>query len=153
MTTSTEQPSRSETPKLLKEEKAKVLAALKAADAKKAERLVLIDLAERQTFADYLMICHGTSDRHVKAIHEAIAEALRKLGSRPIGVEGEALAQWILMDYGSLVVHIFYEPLRDFYDLEGLWADCPAFDAPALLKPRTRAKASRKLAAGAERES
>lgn len=71
------------------------------------------------------MICHGTSRRHVAAIADAIVTELRSAGVRPIGVEGQEAARWILIDFGDVVVHVFDEPMRGFYDLEGLWGDAP----------------------------
>ncbi len=120
-------------PKILPEERTKLLTALLAADRKKAQRIAVYDITERQTFTDYLIVCHGSSDRQVQAIYEGIDAALRPLKIRPIGVEGQSLAYWILMDYGGVVVHIFYEPYRDFYDIDGLWASSPALDVPALI--------------------
>ena len=76
---------------------------------------------------DYFMICSGGSDRQVNSIADNIRYKLSKKGVKPIGVEGEDKAQWILLDYGDLVVHIFNEEQRDYYQLERLWRDAPEF--------------------------
>jgi ribosome-associated protein len=113
---------------ILPEEVEKVTAAFKAALDKKVVLPVIFDVTGSETFTDYIMVCHGTSDRHVQAIYEGIEAALRARGMRPIGIEGENLCHWVLMDFGGLIVHIFYEPLRDFYDIEGLWVASPKLD-------------------------
>mgnify|MGYP001003515928 CR=1 FL=1 len=69
----------------------------------------------------------------VDAIAEGVNKALKTRGITPIGIEGRDKSVWVLLDFGGLVLHVFHEPLRDFYDLEGLWADCPTLDIPALL--------------------
>lgn len=74
------------------------------------------------------MICSGSSDRQVQAIASGIQETLKKEGKRPIGIEGERVGKWILMDYGDIVIHIFYDPVRDFYDIERLWTDVPRME-------------------------
>ncbi len=119
---------------ILPEEYEKILVALHAADERKAERPLLYDVTGRETYTDYILICHGTSDRHVGAIQERIARAMKKHGHRAIGVEGEDLNHWVLMDYGGLIVNIFYEPMRDFYDLDGLWMGSPELDVAELLR-------------------
>ena len=75
------------------------------------------------SFTDYFFICSGRSDRQVQAIAQGIEETLRKEGIRPLGMEGVSGGKWVLMDYEDVVVHIFLEPIRKFYDLEGLWID------------------------------
>ncbi len=77
------------------------------------------------SFADYFLIASGTSRRHVLALAEHLEEALGKAGVKPLGVEGLQEGLWVLMDFNDLVIHIFSEPLRDFYNLEGLWAEAP----------------------------
>jgi ribosome-associated protein len=95
-----------------------------AAD-KKAADIVLIAIAQLTTVADYLVICSGSSERQLGAIADGIVEGVRELGVRPIGREGAPGAHWILLDLGSVVVHVFAPPERDFYQLERLWADAP----------------------------
>jgi ribosome-associated protein len=77
------------------------------------------------SFADYFLITSGTSRRHVLALAEHLEEALGKAGVKPLGVEGLQEGLWVLMDFNDLVIHIFSQPLREFYNLEGLWAEAP----------------------------
>jgi ribosome-associated protein len=104
---------------------AAVLAARAAAD-KQAEDVVILDVHELIVITDHFVICTGGSDRQVKTIVEAIEKALREeLGVKPVRREGEGEATWILLDYVDVVVHVFAEEARDYYDLERLWADAP----------------------------
>ena len=105
--------------------KTKSLFCLKAAIEKKAQDPVLLELKGVASFTDYFLLCTGKSDRQVQAIAQAIEEALKKKGIRPLGQEGMREGKWILMDFEDVVVHIFLEPMRRFYDLEGLWIDAP----------------------------
>jgi ribosome-associated protein len=77
------------------------------------------------SFADYFLICSGTSRRHVLALAEHLEEALSQAGAKPLGVEGLQEGLWVLMDFNDLVIHIFSQPLREFYNLEDLWAEAP----------------------------
>ena len=97
---------------------------------KKAYDLALIRVREITSIADYFLICSGRSDRQVQSIGRGIEENLRKQGVRPLSVEGVTRGHWVLMDYSDVVVHVFYQPVREFYDLEGLWADAPRVDLP-----------------------
>jgi len=106
----------------------RALACLNAALEKKAKNLVLLKVEELSAFTDYFVILSGSSDRQVQAIASSIREKMKEAGILPLGVEGEAHGQWILMDYGDVVVHIFYEPLREFYDIERLWSDAPRME-------------------------
>jgi ribosome-associated protein len=108
--------------------KTKSLLCLKAAIEKKAQDPVLLELKGVAAFTDYFLLCTGKSDRQVQAIAQGIEEGLRKKGIRPLGREGGAEGKWILIDYEDVVVHIFLEPVRKFYDLEGLWVDAPRID-------------------------
>ena len=108
--------------------KTKSLLCLKAAIEKKAQDPILLELRGIASFTDYFLLCSGKSDRQVQAIAEGIEEALKKKGIRPLGQEGIREGKWILLDYEDLVVHIFLEPVRKFYDLEGLWIDAPRLD-------------------------
>ena len=74
-------------------------------------------------FADYFVVSSGTSRRHVKALAQHLEEEMARAGVKPLGVEGLQDAHWILLDFNDVVVHIFLQPLREFYDLEGLWAE------------------------------
>jgi ribosome-associated protein len=108
----------------------KSLLCLKTAIEKKALNPVLLELKEITSFTDYFLLLSGKSDRQVQAIAKAIEEALKKKGVRPLGQEGTLGGKWVLMDYEDVVVHIFLEPVRKFYDLEGLWVDAPRIDLP-----------------------
>jgi ribosome-associated protein len=108
--------------------KTKSLLCLKAAVEKKAQDPVLLELKGLSSFTDYFFLCSGKSDRQVQAIAQAIEEGLKKKGIRPLGQEGTLEGKWILLDFEDVVVHIFLEPVRKFYDLEGLWIDAPRID-------------------------
>ena len=94
---------------------------MEAALDKKAQDVVIIDLNEICSFTDNFIICTGTSSRHNQTIAEGIEEKLRKLGTRPLHIEGHKEGEWILLDYIDFVVHIFTAKAREFYDLERLW--------------------------------
>jgi ribosome-associated protein len=104
-----------------------------AATGKKAEGLVVLDVRGLSSVADVFMICSGRSNRQVIAIAEFIQERLKKQGHKPLSVEGKKEGHWILLDYGHVIIHVFYDPIRSFYDLEGLWADATRVDVAALL--------------------
>lgn len=104
--------------------------AIQAASGKKAEDIVALDLRGVASFADYFLICSGTSTRQVQAIAEAIVEKLEEHGIRPLHLEGETVAQWILIDYGDLIVHVFEHTARQYYDLERLWRDAKKLPIP-----------------------
>lgn len=95
------------------------------ASDKKASDIVLLEIAGLTTVADYFVICSGSSERQVGAIADGIAEGLRDEGVRPVGREGSANAHWVLIDFGSVIVHVMAPPERDFYQLERLWAEAP----------------------------
>jgi len=97
---------------------------------KKAGRLVILKVRGISSFADYFVLCDGSSDRQVQAIAGSVQERMKKSGILPLGVEGESSGKWILLDYADVIVHIFYEPIREFYDLERLWADVPRMVIP-----------------------
>lgn len=113
----------------------RVIRAAEIAADKKAEGLSVLDVRSLTSYTDFFLICHGRSDRQVQAIAEAIHLTLKHEGVRPIAVEGTGTGQWILMDYEDFVVHVFYEPVRAYYDLDGLWADAGRVGLPAHLKP------------------
>jgi len=77
------------------------------------------------SFADYFVICSGNSDRQIEGLADHIGQKLKKSGILPLGIEGKRSGSWILMDYGDVIIHIFYKPVREFYDIEGLWSDAP----------------------------
>lgn len=85
--------------------------------------MTFLDLTGVASYCDGFLICTGTNRRHVRAIAEGIVEDMRQLGVRPIGMEGADASRWILIDFGDVLIHVFDEPMRGFYDLDGLWAD------------------------------
>jgi ribosome-associated protein len=103
------------------EEKAQIC--YQAAQAKKAFDMVLVDLRSFSYVTDYFMICSANSTVQVQAIADAIDESLRQEGIYPLGREGYNDAKWVLLDYNDLVIHIFYDETRKFYDLERLWGE------------------------------
>ncbi len=90
--------------------------------------LVALDLRGMTSVADAFLICSGRSNRHVTAIAEYIRIELKEADIRPLSVEGRSTGHWVILDYGHIVIHIFYEPVRALYDLEGFWADAPRFE-------------------------
>ena len=96
---------------------------IKAVLGRKALDVVVLDVRDLTTVADTFIICSGRSTRQVIAIAEYVAVELKKHGIKPLSVEGEKTGHWILMDYGHILIHVFYETTREFYDLESLWAD------------------------------
>ena len=93
--------------------------------AKKGEDLVIIDVRERSTYADYILIVSVRSSRHAQGLADHVEDSLYQEGFRPRGIEGKTEGQWVLLDYGDVILHIFFEPVREVYDLEGLWMDAP----------------------------
>ena len=106
----------------------KVKVAVAAAEDKKAIDLVVLKLTELTAFTDYFVICSGNSQRQVQAIVDEVEDRLKKQKARPLNIEGYSNAEWVLMDYGSLIVHVFSENSRRFYDLERLWRDAEKVD-------------------------
>ncbi|MBM3772185.1 MAG: ribosome silencing factor [Acidimicrobiia bacterium] len=100
--------------------------ALAAAEDKKAEEITVLDLRQAGGFTDYFVICSGTNPRQIRAIADAVMEALRLEDVRPAHIEGYERSEWILLDYFDFVVHIFAPQTRLFYGLERLWANAEA---------------------------
>ncbi len=96
---------------------------VKAALEKKTLNLIVLDVHNLSSVADVFIICSGRSNRQVTAIAEFIKVELKKQKIQPLSSEGIKEGLWALLDYGHVIIHVFYEPVRDFYDLEGLWAD------------------------------
>jgi ribosome-associated protein len=92
---------------------------------RKAVDPVLFEIGKLSSIADYFLIASGNSTRQVQSIARHVSKRLREEGFRPYGLEGLQEAHWVLMDYGDVVIHIFYHPVREFYDLEGLWVEAP----------------------------
>ena len=109
----------------------RVLAALHAAGEKKALDPVVLDLREIASFTDYFVIFSGANERQVQAISDAVYEQLKKAGEPAARVEGYNTAEWILLDYGDFVVHVFEQKARKFYDLERLWRESKRVTLPA----------------------
>jgi ribosome-associated protein len=109
-------------------EKALVLVA--AALDKKASNLSVLCVREMTSIADYFVICSGRSDRQVQSIAQGIEAGSLAMGIKPFAVEGAGRGHWVLMDFSDVIVHIFYEPVREFYDLDGLWGDAPRAELP-----------------------
>jgi ribosome-associated protein len=99
--------------------------AIAAALDKKAIEPVLIDVCGRASYADFIAVVSGGSDRQVDAIAEGVCEAMTALGRRPIGREGARNGRWVLIDFGDVVMHVFYHPVREVFDIESLWIDAP----------------------------
>ncbi len=94
-------------------------------DKKKAMNLKVLDIRELTTLGDYFVICNGTSSTHIKALADEAEFQLKQEGVMPNHSEGYASASWILLDYGSVIVHVFTPDAKDFYSLERLWSDAP----------------------------
>jgi ribosome-associated protein len=105
---------------------------VRAVLGKKAECVVILGVHELTSLADAFIICSGKSNRQVMAIAEHVKTTLKKKDMQVLRIEGLKEGHWVLMDYGDVIIHIFYEPVRSFYDLEGLWADAPRLKTPAL---------------------
>ena len=102
--------------------------AVEAALAKKAEDLCVLLLSDLSSFTDYFLIMHGNSSRQNSAIADGVEDALRREGTRPMSVEGRGTEDWVLLDYGFFVVHVFSPKAREHYSLEKLWGDAPRLD-------------------------
>ena len=108
----------------------KVLLLTRFALEKKARDLVVLEVRELTSIADYFIICSGSSDRQVQSIAQGIEENLSEAGHSLLSVEGANRGHWVLMDFSDVIVHIFYEPVREFYDLDGLWGHAPRVELP-----------------------
>ena len=104
---------------------AEVRLAVKAAQERKGEEICVLDLRDVASFTDFFVIMNGNSSRQNIALFESVEEELKKTGIRPLSVEGKENAEWILMDYGFFLVHVFTRNSRDYYSLDKLWGDAP----------------------------
>lgn len=111
--------------------KQSALAAAAAAIDKKAERVKILDLGTLSGFTDFFVLCSGASNRQVHAIASSVETRLRESGRRAIAIEGLNEGRWVLLDFGDVVVHVFLDAIRDYYDLDSLWADAPRVPVPA----------------------
>ncbi|NQT79436.1 MAG: ribosome silencing factor [Candidatus Aminicenantes bacterium] len=100
---------------------------VEASLAKKGEDLVVLDLRRISSFTDFFIIMHGNSSRQNLAIYENVEQELKKENIRPLSIEGRERAEWILMDFGSFIVHVFSQKAREYYSLEKLWGDATKF--------------------------
>jgi ribosome-associated protein len=98
---------------------------IKLLEDKKGEEILPIDLRKKVDFADYFLLCSAHSTKHAQGLADYVTLELEKIGIIPLSVEGMEQGNWIVLDYGSIVVHIFYEPIRRLYNLEELWLDLP----------------------------
>ena len=98
----------------------------------KANDIVKLDVRELTTVTDYMVVASGTSNRHVRALAEAVADKSREAGHRPAGIEGEDGSEWVLLDLGDALVHVMLPRVREFYNLEKLWSLRPARDLAAI---------------------
>ena len=105
-----------------------IAVAVKALSDKKGRDLKVLDTAGQTTLAEYFIICSGTSNTQVRALADAVEEALSKAGEEPHHIEGHRGGLWTLLDYSAVVVHVFTEEGREFYDLERLWSDAAPVD-------------------------
>ncbi|UNX53776.1 ribosome silencing factor [Georgenia sp. TF02-10] len=105
--------------------------AARAAAEKKAKEIIALDVSERLVLTDVFVVVSGANDRQVRAIVDAIDEAMHKEGAAATRKEGVSEARWVLLDYGDVVVHVQQEEDREYYALERLWKDCPVLPLPA----------------------
>jgi ribosome-associated protein len=103
-----------------------------AADSKKAEDIVVLDVQLLSSVADHFLICSGASDRQVRAIADAIADELAQHGEKPLAMEGYQKGTWVLIDCADLIVHVFDDDTRRFYGLERLWHRAPHVEVPGV---------------------
>ena len=109
----------------LSETRELAIAAMEAALDKRALEPVLIDVSGIGSYTDFIGIVSGRSDRQVDAIADGISQAMKARGRQPLGQEGSGSGRWTLLDFGAFVIHVFYHPVREFYDLESLWIEAP----------------------------
>ena len=108
----------------------KALLLTRAALDKKACDLVVLDVREHTSIADYFIVCSGRSDRQVQSIAQGLEDDAAEEGVKPFAVEGTQRGHWVLMDFSDVIAHIFYQPVRRFYDLDGLWGHAPRARVP-----------------------
>lgn len=111
------------------------LIAARAAESRKALDVRVLDLREITSFADFFLVCSGSNQRQIQAVSDGVGEEMKKHGETPVSWEGYSNAEWVLMDYGDLIVHIFSEKSRTYYDLERLWRHAKNVPIPADAEP------------------
>jgi ribosome-associated protein len=99
------------------------LLAAEVCDEKKAKEIIVLDVRKITSISDYFIVCSTSNERQARAIADDLRVRMKELGKREMGVEGIEDARWVLQDFGDIVLHIFHESQREFYDIEGLWAD------------------------------
>lgn len=115
-----------------------LVSAVRALRGRKAEHVVVLDLRPLSTFTDFFVVCHGMSDRQVKSLADEVEEKVRlETKAKPV-IEGYTNAEWILLDYQDVIVHLFQEHSREFYRLESLWGDCPTLPLDQFPLPETK---------------
>ena len=102
---------------------------------KKIKGLAILDVRELTSIADVFLICSGNSNRQVTSVAEHIKKELKKKGIKPLHMEGIKEGQWALLDYGHVIIHIFYEPVRNFYNLDGFWEDARKINVNTNMNP------------------
>ncbi len=110
------------------------LALAKTLDSKKAQDLKVLETAELTTLADYFVICTATSTTQIKALSDVCEKAMKEAGEPPHHIEGHRGGTWVLLDFSAVVVHIFNDEAREFYDLERLWKDAGEVDLSGILQ-------------------
>ena len=113
--------------------------------------MLIINIRKLSSVTDYLLVCSAGSERQVQAIAHAVEDGLREKKIKPYGVEGVESGRWALLDYVDVVVHVFLEHMREYYDIEGLWAEAPMTEVKEKPKPKAKT-APRKKATGSEGE-
>ncbi len=108
---------------------------IKTLDSKKAEDIQAIKISDLTIIADYFIIANGTSTTQTRALADEVEFKMKKQGAEPLRVEGERNANWIIIDYGDVVVHVFYKETREHYNLERLWADGEHIDVSGFITP------------------
>lgn len=122
----------------------KALVCTQAALDRKATDIVVLDVGSFTTIAEYLVLCTGRSDRQVQSIAQSVEERLRAERARPLAIEGLARGQWVLIDCGNVVVHVFQAATRTFYDLERLWQHAPRIELPEPLRSQAAESEARR---------
>ncbi|MBI1921476.1 MAG: ribosome silencing factor [Geobacter sp.] len=102
---------------------------------KKAEDVKILEIGKLSSIADYLVLASGTSDKQAQAIAESVRTGLKKSG-KPVDIEGMREGNWIVIDYGDVIVHVFRDETRRYYDLDGFWADAPEVPVPEETRPQ-----------------
>ena len=111
-----------------------------ALEGAKAHDIAVLDVRKISDFTDYMVIATGTSNRHVQSTSDKVVAALREHGVRTVGVEGQQTGDWVLIDFGDVVVHVMREETRDFYGLEKLWSDAKRVEIGVAKPARPRKK-------------